>query len=182
MGLSFDIGNANNWASRYQYSLVGAPAPVPGNYLPIPDLVIPITFTGQLLAISATSSTAKSTWKTAGWLWQRVLVNIGTGATVPNALSQRKYKFYLNQLTILTIPKLASEYALSISIPKWIQDLDIKIYEYTGEIIDSNDQKLDLILTNLATLLTNSGNGSGGKVEVLNIQQKIVTSYFTNFL
>lgn len=182
MGLSFDIGNGNNWVSRYENSLQGAPAPVPGNYLPIPDLVIPITFTGQLLAISASSTTAKSTWKTAGWLWQRVLVNIGTGATSPNALSQRKYKFYLDKLTILTIPKLASEYALSISIPQWIQDLDLEIYEYTGEIIDSNEQKLDLILSDLATLIANFGEGSGGKVEVLNIQQKIVTTYFTNFL
>ena len=182
MGLSFDIGNGNNWASRYEDSLQGSPAPVPGNYLPIPEQTIPFTFTSQLLAISATSSTAKSTWKTAGWIWQRVLVNIGTGSTVPNALAQRKYKFYLDKLTVLTIPKLASEYALSISIPRWLQDLDLKIYEYTGEIIDSNEQKLDLILTDLAALIANSDGENGGNGEVLNIQQKIVTTYFTNFL
>lgn len=182
MGLVFDVGNGNNWVSRYSNNLQGAPAPVPGNYKPIPDLFIPITFTGQLLAISASSSTAKDTWKTAGWIWQRVLVNIGTGSTVPNATVQRKYKFYLEQLTVLTIPKLASEYALSLSIPYWLSQLSFEIYEYTGEVIDTTDLKLDQVLADLASCIANGGGGSGGSGETLTTEQKTVITYFTNFL
>ncbi|MGK7914736.1 MAG: hypothetical protein AB4038_04210 [Prochloraceae cyanobacterium] len=182
MGLIFDVGNGNNWVSRYDNSLQGAPAVVPGNYEPIPDLVIPITFTGHLLAISASSSTAKDSWKTAGWIWQRVLVNIGTGSTSPNATVQKKYKFYLGQVTVLTIPKLASNYGLSVSIPHWISQLSFEIYEYTGEVIDTNEQKLDQILTNLATCIANGGGGSGDNGDSFTTQQKIATTYFTNFL
>lgn len=182
MGLVFDVGNGNNWVSRYSNSLQGAPAIVPGNYEPIPDLVIPITFTGHLLAISASSTQAKNTWKTAGWLWQRVLINIGTGATSPNATVQRKFKFYLGQLTVLTIPKLASDYALSVSFPHWMPQLSFEIYEYIGEVIDTNEQKLEQIISDLQSYIASDSGGSGGSTEELTTQQKIVTTYFTNFL
>ena len=182
MGLIFDVGNGNNWVSRYSKTLQGAPAMVPGNYESIPPQIIPITFTGHLIAIFADSTHKKDTWFTAGWLWQRVLINIGTGATAPNATVQRKYKFYLGQLTILTIPKLASEYGLTISIPRWLTQIEFEIYEYVGEIIDTTEVQLEQIQADLLNLINDNQGGSADSETGLTTQQKATITYFTNFL
>ena len=182
MGLIFDVGNGNNWVSRYSKTLQGTPAMVPGNYESIPPQIIPITFTGHLIAIFADSTQKKDTWFTAGWLWQRVLVNIGTGSTAPNATVQRKYKFYLKQLTLLTMPKLTSNYALTVSIPPWLKQIEFEIYEYVGEIVDTTDLKLDQIQADLLNCLNNNQGGSGNSETILTTQQKATITYFTNFL
>ena len=182
MGLIFDVGNGNNWVSRYSKTLQGAPAMVPGNYESIPPQIIPITFTGHLIAIFADSTQKKDTWFTAGWLWQRVLVNIGTGSTAPNATVQRKYKFYLGQLTLITMPKLSSNYALTISIPRWLTQIEFEIYEYVGDIIDTTEVKLDQIQADLLDCLNNNQGGSGDSGTELTTPQKATITYFTNFL
>ncbi len=155
---------------------------VPGNYESIPTQIIPITFTGHLIAIFADSTQKKDTWFTAGWLWQRVLVNIGTGSTAPNATVPRKYKFYLGQLTLLTMPKLTSNYALTISIPPRLKQIEFEIYEYIGDIIDTTDLKLDQIQADLLNCLNNNQGGSGNSGTELTTQQKTAITYFTNFL
>ncbi|ELS04809.1 hypothetical protein Xen7305DRAFT_00045450 [Xenococcus sp. PCC 7305] len=182
MAIFIDAANSNNWVSRYSTSLQGEEAIVPGNYKAIPDLVVPITFEGELIAIQASSTKAKPTWKTAGWVWQRLLVNIGTGSTVPNSVVQGSQKFYLDRLNTLVIPKLSSNYGLAISIPSWLPQLDIEIYEYVGEVKNSVDDKLDQLQADLTALIaatTGSGGGSGG---TLTPQQQTSIVYFSNFL
>ncbi len=182
MGLIFDINNGNNWVSRYSNSLQGTPAKIPGNFEDILPQEIPVTFTNQLIAISADSNQKKDSWFTAGSLFQRTAINIGNGSNGFNAIVPKSYKFYFNQFTIIPIPKLSENYALTLTFPSWIKQIEFEIYEYIGEIIDTTELKLDQMQADLEACLNNSDNNNGNSGVTLTTQQKAAITYFTNFL
>lgn len=82
----------------------------------------------------------------------------------------------------MAIPKFASNYALSVSIPHWLSQLDFEIYEYTGDVIDTNEQKLEQIIADLQTYITGSNGSLDGSEGALTVEQQGIITYFTNFI
>jgi|GEM_PF-5603358 len=181
MAKVYNFADSLTWVSRYTNSVEGLPAIVPGNFEAIPDLIIPVVFQGEAIAIQASSDNAKETWKLAGWVWQRVLINIATGASAPNSIVTPSYKFYLEELTTIVIPRLSNTYGLMISFPHWLPQLDFEIYEYIGEVSDTIEDRLELIQFDLTKCLENDGNGSADSGTNSTTQQQTTIATLTNF-
>jgi len=151
MAKVYNFADSLTWVSRYTNSVEGLPAIVPGNFEAIPDLIIP------------------------------VLINIATGASAPNSIVTPSYKFYLEELTTIVIPRLSNTYGLMISFPHWLPQLDFEIYEYIGEVSDTIEDRLELIQFDLTKCLENDGNGSADSGTNSTTQQQTTIATLTNF-
>ena len=67
----------------------------------------------------------------------------------PDAVVDSK-RIFLNQFSLLRYPvRFGSSYSLIISVPYWLRQITLYLWEYTGSIIETSEQKLDLILERL---------------------------------
>ncbi len=70
----------------------------------------------------------------------------------PDAVVDSK-RIFLNQFSLLRYPvSFGSSYSLLISVPYWHRQITLSLWEYTGPVIDTADQKLEQILERLPVL------------------------------
>ncbi|CCI02153.1 hypothetical protein [Microcystis aeruginosa] len=153
--VSYNAGNSSNWQSVWNQSFTAAPAP--GNrpelerYFPLPDISVPVQLTAELLAFYATSQDANPKWKFAADVKRKYVTGLTVGGN-PDAVVDSK-RIFLNQFSLLRYPvSFGSSYSLLISVPYWLRQITLYLWEYTGLIIDTSEQKLDLILERLPDL------------------------------
>lgn len=123
-----DIQNGANWDLVYTDTKLVAPGNKPGTYIPIPSYKIPVLFTSNIIAVQLTSSNASPSWYLGARL-QQVIQSAGVTST---EYWGKQYQAGLNRTNLLVLPALAPQYALHVSFPRWIQDIQIDIAEYTG--------------------------------------------------
>ncbi len=113
-------------------------------FTPIPAFEIGFLFDTHIIAIRAISTSAKSTWRYAGSLHQRLqLGGGGTASNLPTVdLSNRG--ILLNRSTLIELPRYTSEYALVFAPPRWMQDIKVTFWQYIG--IDSDNLTESLLL------------------------------------
>ncbi|TRT85829.1 MAG: hypothetical protein EWV82_06510 [Microcystis aeruginosa Ma_AC_P_19900807_S299] len=150
--ITYQFSNSNNWQQVSTGNLIAQDVePVAAQrYYPIPDYVIPVQLTSPILAIYAFSSAAENHWRYAGKAFQRIRTGLTLGGGADSWIDSQR--FYLNQITILRFEQVSSTYDVILTIPFWIRQLSFVLLEYTGPIIDSSKQKLDLILERLPDL------------------------------
>lgn len=152
---SYNAGNSNNWQSVWNQSFTAEPAP--GNspelerFFPLPEISVPIQLSSGLLTFYATSQSADPKWKFAANVKRKYVTGLTVGGN-PNAVVDSK-RIFLNQFSLLRYPvSFGSSYSLLISVPYWHRQISLYLWEYTGPIIDSVEQKLALILERLPDL------------------------------
>lgn len=118
-----DLGNPNHFQEVYE-TVLTAEIVVEGFYKPIPQHQIPITFSCHTLFVGATSTKAKPNWRLGFYLRMLIASSVGTAEA-----SNRPIPFGLN---LIRFPVLSSEYKLKAYIPKWHQEMEMKIWQYTG--------------------------------------------------
>lgn len=126
-----DCSNPNYWLEVYETTLM-AQSIVPGYHSPIPQHQIPVSFDRHTLAVGASSSKTKPTWNLGFWL--SMVINI---AGVGNANAIQK-PIPLG-LTLVRFPALSPQFKLKAKIPKWHEEMSIKIWAYTGTETDILD-------------------------------------------
>lgn len=126
-----DVNNSSNWVHAYNATLYGSTVPtVPPTYLPIPMHSIATPFYKRTLAIGASSTQTKPTWRFAFWLIGMVKIpQIGLAeiATIPVFLG----------LNLVRLPNLHNEFLLKVRFPKWHKEMNFDIWQYIGSETDS---------------------------------------------
>lgn len=158
MAISYQLANSANWRKRWSVTKNAPPPPQDKKSLysdpryRIADFFCSIRLSSPVIAINNYSRTAKSHWKLAG----NIIKVVDTGILLGNSLdtTEEVQRFWLNQTTLFFLKKTVSTYGLKFSIPYWVRDIRISVYEYTGTINDSIEQKLDQIKTSINLINT----------------------------
>lgn len=124
-----DLGNSANWEFVVSQS-ASAVVLSPGQHQAIPKIKIPILLDKPCIAVRIDSVSAKPTWRFAGDLYQDIRVGILVGGQADAIATSRRA--WLNQICLFMLPLWATTYQLSYLPPKWFQDVQITVWEYTG--------------------------------------------------
>lgn len=201
MAIIYDFSNQNNWSLTWSGVKIAPDAPNESlnKYFPIEDFAIPIQFSSPIISIYLISNTDPGRWIRGGWAKQKITTGI-TGGGSPDAYTQT-IPLKLRQINICQFQKITTNFAVVISIPYWLRHIDITVWEYTGEITDTIEDKLieccDVLETDIAqvrqdlalstvTIINKlneiDGGGGGGGGENRTSSQSIAVSYFTGLL
>lgn len=137
---SIDFGNSSLWNLVYQTQLKTTSTTILRN-TPIGVADLPVILHSPLIAIYTSSDTAKETWRSAGYMNQKVL----TGITVSNTNDADygdSHRLLLRQVKVFLLPWL-NTYSLRFTAHKWLRDVSLKLWEYTGEIKRPNLGQID---------------------------------------
>ena len=150
MSLTYDTVLGANWDLIWSQNLIAPEPPAPEEalwrYYPIEDYLIPVTFSSTLVAIHASSVSAKPYWRYAGRMHQKIDIGVSEEGTNTAVLSVKR--FFLDQFTLLRyLDHYSSQYTLTLNIPYWLRDLDFSIYEYNTSPVDSHETLLNEIKT-----------------------------------
>lgn len=145
-----DCSNANYWQEAYTVDLVAAQS-VPGYFVPIPRHRILTTFNSHTLAVGASSFRTRPNWKLGFWLSMLVnLAGVGWAVAEEQAIPLG--------LKVIRFSAFSPQFQLSANIPKWHEEMSIKIWEYSGpetDVLNLQQQtqlKLDQIETKIDQL------------------------------
>lgn len=140
----FDFANAANW-EQISYTLRFAENPSSGFFVPIPEANVtgPFPLNSPIIASHATSASAKPTWNTAGWLYQNVRTGILVGG-LPDAAVQGSRRVPLGRVQIHFWDRKMKNYQLSFKTPKWITQMALTLWQYTGPISEPDLEAIDL--------------------------------------
>lgn len=145
MTIDLDLGNAANWEQIHFSSR--SVIFVSGTHLFRPleeiDVTGGIVLESSILASYATSSNAKPTWKVAGWLAQKIRTGIAVGGGL-DAQPQNSSRVLLNRVKLHFWRRDIKNYGLSFAAPNWMKQLDLTLWQYTGPILDLNQEAIDL--------------------------------------
>lgn len=134
------------------YSGLVEAQPIPdreGRFYPIGSIGIPVLLSSQLVAIGLTNDALPESWRWGGVARQAINAGLTVGAATN--VSYASKSLLLNKLNLVAFPAIASEYALSIDIPRWVLKVNVQVFEYTGDIesvltrIEEINFKLDII-------------------------------------
>jgi hypothetical protein len=131
------LSNAANWQDVYNQSFT-AQRINPTVFAPLPEIIVPVLFDRHIIAVYATSSSAKPNWYFAGFLNQKIRLGLIPGGS-PDADAVQRRKIWLNRITLLFFPKITSTYAVSFNVPKWFDTVNLNIFEYQGTESDSTE-------------------------------------------
>jgi hypothetical protein len=140
-----ELQNSSNWNRLWDYSTTAAPVPnKPGYTLEIPPIVVPFQLEGNIIAISAKSTTARPSWRLAGRVAKKIQTGITIGG-VPDVTVSDGRKLYLNQINLLRFTPLTATYALEITPVYYLNDISLSLWVYTGVDSDTVTNQLNRI-------------------------------------
>ena len=138
------LSNRANWEDVYSETK-SAQVITSTRNAPIPEITIPYLFERHIIAVYATSSTAKPTWHFAGFLNQKIQLGLVPGGS-PDADAVQRRKIWLNRITLLFFPKITSTYAISFNVPEWFTNVNLNVFEYRGIESDSTENLIRELL------------------------------------
>lgn len=143
MAIVYDLGNSANWQLTNSIERVAEPVitRVLERYYPIPDFEAPIQLSSPILAIYIESESDPGTWRRGGFVKQKIRTGIVGGGGNDAYLTVKP--MYLRQINTYTFPLVSTAYSLEFSIPFWLRQISINVYEYTGLIADTTEQTID---------------------------------------
>lgn len=128
-----DTLDSAQWQSVYETQLTAQPTGLAnGSYYPIGRHTVPVEFDSDVIVVGTSSSTAKPTWRLGCYLSAYTSIN-GVGNTeIANVLCPFGLKLF-------KFPEYSSSYQIRLTIPKWHQSLDVKIWKYLGVVLDERE-------------------------------------------
>lgn len=140
-----ELQNSSKWDRLWDYSTTAAPVPDrPGYTLEIPTIVLPFQLEGNIIAISATSTTAKPSWRVAGRVAKKIQTGITIGG-VPDVSVSDGRRLYLNQINLFRFTPLTATYALEIIPAYYLTQIGLSLWVYTGVDSDTVTNQLNRI-------------------------------------
>jgi hypothetical protein len=158
MPRQLQLGLGSNWEFLYQIHLYSTFVPSSSSgfvrgresRIPIPEAPIPILPDSHILAARGDSDSAKSFWKTAGYLKQTYPV--GGGSVLPSVQNSSR-KVLLGRAKLIEFPQNSPGYQLSFQVPWYMEDCRIRIWQYVGPQTDTTDEALTAIQGQLNDIL-----------------------------
>lgn len=155
---TLQLSNSANWEPFWTATFNGVRV-TPQTVAPIGEKLNPILLDKHILAVYVDSNSAKSTWYFAGFLSQRMQLGLTVGG-LPDTNGYTRRKVWLRKMTLITFPKLTSEYALAFTPPDWFEDVSINVWKYIGpeplptqQLIENLQQDLSRIESKIDELL-----------------------------
>lgn len=144
MPQEYDFANAANWVQA-SYTSRNAEQPTANTFIPIPELDVsgPFPLNAPIIATYATCSTARPTWNTAGWLYQHIRAGIADGGNYGASVYGSR-RVPLSRIQIHFWEREIKDYQLRFKCPKWIYQISLTIWQYTGPIIEPTQETIDL--------------------------------------
>lgn len=144
MTTQLDLANAANWEQFY-YGSRTAEFTDATHFRPLPEISVDggTLQSAQIIASFATSANAKPTWKAAGWLFQKIRVGVTVGGGL-DAVAANRRMVILNKIQLHFWRDDVSTYGLDFFTFRWLQQLDLTLWEYTGPIINLTQEAVDL--------------------------------------
>lgn len=90
----------------------------------------------HLIAVGIASENADPTWVTGGWVSQLLSFTPSSTSQFPPVVEAKRHKVRLGVLTLLEFPRLADQWTLEISFPKWLYETKLEIWKYAGRDFD----------------------------------------------
>ena len=148
------------WLEIYDIFLTASPnLNKPGKYYPLEGVVVPTPLDNYTVAIAATTSNPKPSWKLGAKVFPIISV---VGSNIGDARVARNYPVLLGETTIINIERFTiARYKLGIAIPSWFPDIHLSVWVYVGiDSIKSTDERLDFIEQNLVRIESKIDNYS----------------------
>ncbi len=144
MANQLDLANSANWQQFY-FSSRSAEFIDNFHFRSLPEIGVDggTLHSSRIIASFATSANAKPTWKAAGWLFQKIRVGVTVGGNL-DAVAESRRTVLLNKVQLHFWRDEISSYGLDFFTFRWLQQLNLTLWEYTGPIEDSIQQALDL--------------------------------------
>ncbi|ANV86057.1 hypothetical protein [Picosynechococcus sp. PCC 7117] len=124
--------NQNNWELFYSETKARV---VNGEVaFPIEDWEAGLLADAELLAVYCETTEGRDSWRFGGW----IRIGFSTGLTVggiPDAESSQARRMQLNAVKLFPVQKYGSEYSIGFSVPYWLPDITIRVWQYIGPIV-----------------------------------------------
>ncbi|BDA68212.1 hypothetical protein CAL7716_023780 [Calothrix sp. PCC 7716] len=169
MALSFNPSNFGAWELVYQRRLqenttddlpFGIQRPR-GVRVPYIDPVeIPLIPTSRIFLVGTFSTTAKPTWKCAGYLTQEILsvkvndavVFEGLNSTPETTVDASNKFIKLNCVQLVIFPKYSDSFALRFDAVPWLKSVTLAIWEYRSTETDTTEDLIQSMRAKLETI------------------------------
>jgi hypothetical protein len=139
------LQNAANWDLQWSYSVAAAINPQrQGSYLEIPPITAPFLLESHIIAVAATSTTARPHWKVAGSVEKKISTGIATGGGLDTTISQNRV-LWLNKINLFKFTQDTPTYGLQITPKWWFKDITLTLWVYTGIESDTVTEQLNRI-------------------------------------
>ncbi|GBF79699.1 hypothetical protein [Aphanothece sacrum] len=149
MTLTFRFDSGENWESLGSFSYSSRPIPgKEGQTDPIGFVTLPLTLQNHNIAVRCSGYPVYSFyryWAMTYYLIEDLITLDGQGEY--NRVEGKKS--WIGETTIMTFPQMATNYKIGIEVPFWYDNFLIEVYEYTGPVSSSQDEKLDLLIRRL---------------------------------
>ena len=144
------IGNTANWTEVWSASLV-ATVYSPGVFTPMDGLILPVTLSSPLIVVGCfcPPTVVKPTWSYAGTVQAVAPLNLFGGSPLSRSVFAT-YSGLINRSRMIPIPRIVSDYQVYFRPAKWIQEMEVGFFEYTGSFGDeliTELQRIQLIET-----------------------------------
>ncbi|MBK1989048.1 hypothetical protein A0J48_016125 [Sphaerospermopsis aphanizomenoides BCCUSP55] len=150
MSLTADLYNSSNWRLAYQTTVTAERVSEQGGYLPLPTIGLDILLDSRLLVAKTTCNIPQNKrWRWAGNF--RVFGELPI-LGVPR-VEVGSYPLYLNQSKLIDVPSVVTSYSFSLADAWWLTNLQLILYEFSGEVGDTLDVDLDRIETKIDEIL-----------------------------
>lgn len=139
------LQNSANWQSIWSYSAAALSVPdKPGFTYPIEPIIVPFLLENHIIAIAASSQTAKPTWRLAGSIAKKISTGIVVGGTPDVTISDSR-RMFLNQINLFRFTPYTATYALELTPVYYLTQIDLSLWVYTGVDTDTVSEQLNRI-------------------------------------
>lgn len=140
-----NLSDSSKWQSLWFGSFIALGLPdKPGYHYPLDPILVPVLLETRIIAITATSTTARPKWTYAGKARQKIQTGITVGGVVDAAAVSVK-KLSLDKLNLLVFPSLTPTYALEIEPIWWLERIELSVWTYVGVDSDTVTEQLNRI-------------------------------------
>lgn len=124
------LDDPNLWSLALSENWTAAPGPKPEEWVPIPETSVSLSSTTLLIGTGSVSAPA---W---AWLGCRISARFNADTGASNFLSPvevARRRVPLRRRSLIQLPDVQPRpYTLVVSVPFWLRDLSIEIWEYVG--------------------------------------------------
>jgi hypothetical protein len=162
MDLILDLNTSTNWVEIWNTQLtIQSSTPEINKLNPFPRVKVPFLVSSPIIAIYSDHPSLKPSWNFGGYMIQSIQTGLTVGGN-PDSQANLK-KFFLRRINLIFFEKISTTYAIELSIPWWIRNLDVIIWSYTGIRSSEINLTLEEIQASLVEIklgLNSSGSSS----------------------
>lgn len=140
--LQFDLQNGNNWEEIYSGTRAITRTGLL-SYIPIGEIEIPILVEKSILAFYCESPSALDHWTQGGWLRQKIRLGLTPGGMADGHIHGGRLML-LKKIMLVQFQGLGGSYQISFKPKRHLEDIIFRIWQYTGAMTDSLEEKIDL--------------------------------------